>query len=76
LLVWGEEDTHIPISEAFRLRDTIPNSRLSVFRNCGHLPPTECPEKFVEVVANFCKIERVSQERPRGLDGQAFKDIA
>jgi len=55
LLVWGEEDTHIPISEAFRLRDAIPNSRLTVFRNCGHLPPTEYPEKFVEVVAGFCK---------------------
>src|ERR1051326_3943052 len=47
LLVWGDEDMHIPISEAFHLRDAIPNSRLIVFRNCGHLPPTEYPEKFV-----------------------------
>jgi len=54
MLIWGEEDTHIPISEAFRLRDAIPNSRLIVFRRCGHLPPTEYPEKFVEVVAEFC----------------------
>jgi len=76
LLVWGEEDTHIPISEAFRLREAIPNSRLVVFRRCGHLPPTEYPEKFVEVVAGFCKIEGVSEERPRALEGQAIKDIA
>jgi len=55
LLVWGEEDTHIPLSEAFRLRDGIPNSRLIVFRRCGHLPPTEYPGKFVEVVAGFLK---------------------
>jgi len=55
MLIWGEEDTHIPISEALRLRDAIPNSRLIVFRRCGHLPPTEYPEKFVEVVADFCK---------------------
>lgn len=54
LLVWGEEDTHIPLSDAFRLRDAIPNSRLIVFRRCGHLPPTEYPEKFVEVVTEFC----------------------
>ncbi len=60
MLIWGEEDTHIPISEAFRLRDAIPNSRLIVFRRCGHLPPTEYPEKFVEVVADFCKEYEVS----------------
>src|SRR5947208_6399256 len=39
LLVWGDEDTHIPIENAIKLRDTIPNARLIVFRNCGHLPP-------------------------------------
>jgi pimeloyl-ACP methyl ester carboxylesterase len=60
MLIWGEEDTHIPISEALRLRDAIPNSRLIVFRRCGHLPPTEYPEKFVGVVAEFCKENEVS----------------
>jgi pimeloyl-ACP methyl ester carboxylesterase len=57
LLVWGDEDTHIPVSEAFKLREAIPNSRLIVFRHCGHLPPTESPGQFVDVVANFCKAE-------------------
>ena len=57
LLVWGDEDTHIPIEEAFKLRDAIPDSRLIVFTGCGHLPPTEHPEEFVEVVADFCGIE-------------------
>ncbi len=75
LLVWGEEDTHIPVSDAFRLRDAIPNSRLIVFRRCGHLPPTESPEKFVEAVADFCKSERVRAERPPTLEDQAIKDI-
>ena len=55
LLVWGDQDTHIPIENAIKLRNTIPNASLIVFRNCGHLPPAECPEKFVEVVADFCK---------------------
>jgi pimeloyl-ACP methyl ester carboxylesterase len=54
MLVWGDEDTHIPIHEAFYLRDAIPNAKLIIFRHCGHLPPTEHPEKFVEVVADFC----------------------
>jgi pimeloyl-ACP methyl ester carboxylesterase len=68
LLIWGEEDTHIPVSDAFRLRDAIPNSRLIIFRRCGHLPPTEFPEKFVEVVTGFCHAEGAIKERPRTLD--------
>jgi pimeloyl-ACP methyl ester carboxylesterase len=55
MLVWGDEDDHIPLDDAFRLRDAMPNAKLIVFRNCGHLPPAEQPEKFVEAVADFCK---------------------
>ena len=54
LLVWGDDDTHIPIENAVRLRDAMPNAKLIVFRDCGHLPPAEQPEKFVELVAQFC----------------------
>jgi pimeloyl-ACP methyl ester carboxylesterase len=54
MLMWGDQDDHIPLEIAFRLRDTIPNSKLLVFRNCGHLPPAEYPEKFVEAVTEFC----------------------
>jgi pimeloyl-ACP methyl ester carboxylesterase len=54
LIVWGDSDTHIPLAEGFRLSNAIRDSRLIVFRNCGHLPPTEYPEKFVEAVADFC----------------------
>ena len=53
LLVWGDQDDHIPLPNARRLRDALPNARLIVFRNCGHLPPAEYPEKFVDVVADF-----------------------
>ena len=55
MLVWGDEDDHIPLDNAVKLRDALPNARLIVFRNCGHLPPAEHPEKFVEVVSDFCQ---------------------
>ena len=55
MLVWGDQDDHIPLDVAFRLRDTMPNARLLLFRNCGHLPPAEYPEIFVEAVENFCR---------------------
>lgn len=54
MIVWGDQDDHFPLDNAFRLRDAIPNSKLIVFRNCGHLPPAEHPEKFVDAVVEFC----------------------
>ena len=53
MLVWGDQDDHIPLEIAFGLRDKMPNAKLIIFRNCGHLPPAESPEKFVEAVAAF-----------------------
>ena len=55
LLVWGEHDRDIPLSEGERLHALIPNSRLVVFENCGHLPQEERPEEFAGLVAGFCK---------------------
>ncbi|HEX8248286.1 MAG TPA: alpha/beta hydrolase, partial [Pyrinomonadaceae bacterium] len=36
LLVWGENDTIIPIQNGYKLHDAILNSRLVVFKDCGH----------------------------------------
>lgn len=53
LLVWGENDTVIPIQNGYKLHDAILNSRLVVFKDCGHNPQEEKSENFVEVVAEF-----------------------
>jgi pimeloyl-ACP methyl ester carboxylesterase len=55
LLLWGENDPEIPLSDGERLRDSMPNARLIVFRNCGHLPQEEFPQQFVQVVTGFCQ---------------------
>lgn len=64
MLVWGDQDDHIPLKNAFWLRDVIPNSKLIVFRDCGHLPPAERPEKFVEVLVNFVRTDGPSKRAP------------
>ncbi len=53
LLLWGENDLEIPLSDGERLHAEIPESRLIVFLNCGHIPHEEYPEAFVDVVASF-----------------------
>lgn len=54
LLIWGDTDREVPLRDGERLRDEVPNSRLIVFRACGHLPQEEYPQAFVEVVVDFC----------------------
>jgi pimeloyl-ACP methyl ester carboxylesterase len=55
LLVWGAQDTDVPLRHGERLRDLIPDSRLFVFDNCAHVPQEEYPREFVRLVADFCR---------------------
>jgi pimeloyl-ACP methyl ester carboxylesterase len=55
LLLWGDNDPEIPLADGERLHEEIADSRLVVFRNCGHLPHEEYPKEFVEVVGDFVK---------------------
>lgn len=54
LLIWGEQDQEIPLSDGQRLLEEIEGARLIVFRRCGHLPQEEYPEEFARLVADFC----------------------
>jgi pimeloyl-ACP methyl ester carboxylesterase len=55
LLLWGENDSEIPLADGERLHQEIPGSRLVVFLNCGHIPHEEYPEAFTNVVTDFCE---------------------
>ena len=54
LLVWGDTDREVPLQDGERLHEAIPGSRLMIFRDCGHLPHEEYPERFTRVVVEFC----------------------
>lgn len=55
LLIWGEHDLEIPLSDGEHLHRQIPGARLIVFRRCGHLPQEEYPREFTALVTDFCK---------------------
>lgn len=57
LLIWGEQDAEIPLEDGKYLHRRIPNARLMIFRNCGHLPQEEYPQEFVELVTGFVNSE-------------------
>jgi pimeloyl-ACP methyl ester carboxylesterase len=53
LIIWGEQDLEIPLSDGEHLHEEIPNARLIVFRRCGHLPQEEYPREFAGLVIDF-----------------------
>ncbi len=55
LIIWGENDPWVPLAHGERLTAELPNSRLVVFPECGHLPHEEYPERFHEEVLPFLR---------------------
>jgi len=53
LLIWGAEDGLILLEDGRRLQASLPDARLVVFENCGHLPQEEMPERFAREVLAF-----------------------
>jgi pimeloyl-ACP methyl ester carboxylesterase len=60
LLIWGENDIVIPPHNGRTLHRLIPDSRLVMFKNCGHVPHEECAEDFVKVVSDFCESKELT----------------
>jgi pimeloyl-ACP methyl ester carboxylesterase len=52
LVTWGRSDRATPVAHGRRLARELQNARFEVFE-CGHSPPEECPDAFVEVVCDF-----------------------
>lgn len=58
LLVHGESDPLVPVAWAVRAERQIPDAELCVLENCGHWPPREQPDRFVEAVGPFLACEK------------------
>ena len=52
-LIWGDQDSMIPVSHARMAHAAMPGSQLAIFRGSGHFPFHDEPERFVEVLERF-----------------------
>ncbi len=55
LIVHGENDTVIPLRQAYVLREGIPNVKLVVLKECGHAPIVEKPGEFNSLLLEFLR---------------------
>ena len=53
LILWGDHDTLIPLENAYRFEQDLPNNTLAIIVNTGHVPMEENPEKSLEPVLKF-----------------------
>lgn len=61
LLVWGENDTATPLSDAKTMEKLIPDAGLVSFQGCGHYSFLDNPIGFKAVLLEFLKNEMTSK---------------
>lgn len=55
LILWGEQDLLIPVQNAFRFQNDLPNNTLVLIKNSGHCPMEESPQETLIPLLNFLK---------------------
>jgi 4,5:9,10-diseco-3-hydroxy-5,9,17-trioxoandrosta-1(10),2-diene-4-oate hydrolase len=53
LIVWGKDDRILPLDHGIYAERQIPECRLQIFEQCGHMPNLEKPREFNEQVLKF-----------------------
>lgn len=64
LVIWGARDYVLPASQAGAAADRLPDARVSVFPDCGHLPHVEHPDRFSTELAGWLAEQRAVHRRP------------
>lgn len=64
LIVWGEDDTILPVDDASEFERLIPDSRRVVLRSTGHVPMVERPEAFNRTLLEFLTGQPVGEPTP------------
>jgi pimeloyl-ACP methyl ester carboxylesterase len=53
LIVWGAEDSILPVSQGETMHRLVPQSELDIVQGCGHLAPKECTAEIGPRVVAF-----------------------
>lgn len=53
LILWGKEDAWIPVENAYRFHNLIPQNDLIIYDNVGHIPMEEIPVQTAEDLLNY-----------------------
>ncbi|MEQ8707145.1 MAG: alpha/beta hydrolase [Phaeodactylibacter sp.] len=54
-ILWGEQDAWIPVADAYRFDEVLPNSQLLIYPDAGHVPMEEWPARTAEDIRSFLR---------------------
>lgn len=57
VIMWGDQDQWIPVSNAMEFKKAIPQANLVVFEGAGHVPMEEIPTQSVAEYLSFLGVE-------------------
>jgi pimeloyl-ACP methyl ester carboxylesterase len=66
LIVWGKQDELLPSSDAAELGRILPNSRVALIDQCGHIPQVEQADQFHRLLREFLGADKTSTESSPG----------
>jgi pimeloyl-ACP methyl ester carboxylesterase len=52
-VVWGTEDTWIPVDRAHRLAELVPGARLDLVEEAGHLVQLDAPDRLIAILRRW-----------------------
>jgi pimeloyl-ACP methyl ester carboxylesterase len=64
LIVWGEQDSIIPVEHGAAAHAAMPGSRFEVFPGAGHMPHDADPERFAALLIDFCATTQPAELTP------------
>jgi len=70
LLIWGDEDSIIPVAHGGAAHDAVPGSRLEVLPGVGHFPHVEAPTAVVDILDDFITTTAGDLELPSQKSAQ------
>lgn len=65
LVIWGRDDTVIPVKHAYDAESALPHATVEVFDDAGHFPHADQPELFVETLNGFLAATEPARFDPR-----------
>lgn len=55
LVLWGRQDSVLPVRQAARFGQLLPDARVSVLEGCGHALMLDCPERVNAAMEEFLR---------------------
>ncbi|MBI2446037.1 alpha/beta fold hydrolase [Candidatus Micrarchaeota archaeon] len=65
LILWGKNDSFLPYGAGKKAADLLPNSRLVILSDAGHLPYFDQPDAFAGAVLDFLDSQDVEIAEPK-----------